>query len=248
MLGQESKWQATGEPGRVNYLVTGIPTSPGKRAGWLCEHAASQPDLCLWTLGSSSTPAGHRPGCGCLCCGPGWSQTQLLLELAPAREWHTGSSRRPWGSEITAKVWEHGLGGTVWYERGQRLLASFPDSELLLLDGLGQRAAALSTSNGLWVVCLVWGKHKWLLSPASGCARSPCDSCWWPCLPCRDIVGSLLPTSMVPGQHSPAGAREDTCLGQGQVGLLGECFPFSSQEAQRHRLWDASSGTEVWWA
>lgn len=39
MLWQETKWKAIGEPELVSCIVTGIPTSPGNRAVWLCSHA-----------------------------------------------------------------------------------------------------------------------------------------------------------------------------------------------------------------
>lgn len=93
MLWQESKWQATGEPELVNYLVMGIPTSPGKRTVWLCLHAVFKPDLCLWTLGEQL----HASWVQLL------QQPQLVLELAPVHERRVGSSRKILGLENSGK-------------------------------------------------------------------------------------------------------------------------------------------------
>lgn len=195
-------------------------------------------------------PAGCRPGCGCFSRGPGWSQPHLLLELAPVHEWRVGSSHKILGLENSGKRLRTQAGVTqpcMWKGKG-----SLPASLTLSCScwmGLGRGQQPFPPATGY--ECCVWpvGNTSHLSQlvavPDLPVAAGGGPAC--PC-PCRSIVGSLLPTSVVPGLHSPAGAREDTCLWQGQVGLLGECSPFPTPESQRHRLWDVSSGIELWWA
>lgn len=188
--------------------------------------------------GSSSMPA----GCSC------FSNPSSSLSWPQCTSGVWGAHARYWGLKIVGKIWEHRLGwhGLVC----KRAKASCQLSWLWAVPAGWVLAEGSSPFHQQWVRRAVSGLWETQVTcpPTSGCAKSPYDRWWWSCLPHRDIVGSLVPTFMVPGLHSPAGARDNTCLRQRQVGLLGECSPFPTQEAQRHRLWDASSGIEMWWA
>lgn len=105
MLWQESKWQATEEPELVNYIVMVIPTSPGKRAVWLCLHAVFKPAAVLM----------DTQGAGPCQLGAGQSEAASAVALAGAKPssslswpWCTsgvrGAHARPWGLKIVGKV------------------------------------------------------------------------------------------------------------------------------------------------
>lgn len=174
MLSQESKWQATGEPELVNCLVMGIPTSSGKRAVWLCLHAVLKPGSVLMdTWGAAPCQLGAGQGAAASAVGLAGAKPSSSLSWPQCMSGVWGAHTRPWGLKIAGKVWEHRLGshGLVC-KRAKTPCQLGWLCELLLQDGLGQRAAALFTSSGLGVVCLACGKHKSLVPNSRLCQIS----------------------------------------------------------------------------
>lgn len=187
--------------------------------------------------------AGAKPGSSL-----GWPRSTGEVRGAHARSW--GWKQRE-GSESTA--W----GDTVWNGNGQSL-ASFPDSELLLLGGLGQRAAALPTSNGLWVLCPACGKHKplvpsqWLCqislwqlvvalpAPQGCCGISTAHLCGpWAAESCR---GQRECLSMTGANRAAGGVFPLSHSGDTDSGM-----PLQALKCGEHRGWLQTGHNQFGW-